>query len=97
MNDCSPVNYCRSEVAERTFSSADPGPTGGRPMSWREVTGESISTSRRGTGPGIQGKTRRDNVGKDHLPAGIGNNLRGPIGKGNWNRWEGFGLAHEPV
>ncbi len=42
-------------------------------------------------------KEIRDNVGKGHLPAGIGNNLQRPIGKGNWNRWEGFGLAHEPV
>ncbi len=42
-------------------------------------------------------KEFRDNVGKGHLPAGTGNNLQGPIGEGNWSRWEGFGLTHEPV
>ncbi len=63
----------------------------------KEVTGMCTFASQRDTGPSIQGKTRRDNVGKDHLPAGIGNNLQRPIGEGNWNRWEGFGLAHEPV
>ncbi len=42
-------------------------------------------------------KEFRDNVGKGHLPAGTGNNLQRPIVEGNWSRWEGFGLAHEPV
>ena len=36
----------------------------------------------RGTGPGIQGNVRRDNVGKDHLPAGAGGNLQGPADRG---------------
>lgn len=30
----------------------------------------------RGTDPDIEGKTRRDNVGKDHLPAGTGKKLQ---------------------
>jgi hypothetical protein len=42
-------------------------------------------------------KECRANVGKGHLPAGIGNNLQRPIDEGNRSRWEGFGLAHEPV
>ncbi len=32
-------------------------------------------TTRRDHGPGILGQTCRDNVGKDHLPAGAGSNL----------------------
>ena len=32
----------------------------------------------RSTDPGIEGRTRRDNVGKDHLPAGAGSNLQRP-------------------
>ena len=36
-------------------------------------------TTRRDHGPGILGKTCRDNVGKDHLPAGAGSNLQRPL------------------
>jgi hypothetical protein len=32
----------------------------------------------RSADPGIEGRTRRDNVGKDHLPAGAGSNLQRP-------------------
>ena len=41
-------------------------------------TGQEHLTGHRGTDPGIQGKTRRDNVGKGHLPAGTGDNLQRP-------------------
>jgi len=34
--------------------------------------------NRRGRGPSAWGKIRRDNVGKDHLPAGAGSNLQRP-------------------
>ena len=37
-------------------------------------------TTRRDHGPGILGKTCRDNVGKDHPPAGAGSNLQRPLG-----------------
>ena len=66
----------RSEVAERGFC--------GRRHFWdvrwkadvvREVTGE---------------RTRRDNVGKGHLPAGTGNNLQRPMNEG---KTEGRGRA----
>jgi hypothetical protein len=40
--------------------------------------GQVHHVSRRGTGPGNQGKIRRDNVGKVHLPAGTDNNLQRP-------------------
>ena len=38
--------------------------------------------SHRGTDPGIQGKTRRDNVGKGLFAAGAGSNLQRPAGRG---------------
>jgi hypothetical protein len=47
-------------------------------LTWEEVTGTCTPTIRRGRGPGIQGQTRRDNVGKGHLPAGAGSNLQRP-------------------
>ena len=45
-----------------------------------EETGKCTLQDRRGTGPGIWGKTRRDNVGKDLLPAGADSNLQRPLG-----------------
>ena len=36
-------------------------------------------TPRRDHGPGILGQTCRDNVGKDHFPAGAGSNLQRPL------------------
>jgi len=39
-------------------------------------------SGRRGMGPGIQRRVRRDNVGKGHLPAGAGGNLRRPAVRG---------------
>jgi hypothetical protein len=39
-----------------------------------------------------------DNVGKDQLPAGTGNNLQRPFTRAyKARRTEGFHLAHEPV
>jgi len=43
----------------------------------------------RSTDPGIEGKTRRDNVGKDHLPAGAGSNLQRPGPIRQKPKWEG--------
>ena len=45
----------------------------------REETSKCTSQDRRGTGPSIQEKTRRSNVGKGHLPAGTDNNLQRPL------------------
>ena len=49
---------------------------------------------RRGIDPSIEGKTRRDNVGKGQLPAGTGNNLQRPrpirrMPKGRGGIWSG--------
>ena len=77
---------------------ADPVGMWGRPMSSREETGMCTSTTRRGRGPGIQGKICRDNVGKGHLPAGIGDNLQRLTDQGtDRRRREGFGLTHGSV
>jgi hypothetical protein len=41
---------------------------------------------------------RRDNVGKVLLPAGADSNLPRSADQGiNRRRWEGLGLAHEPL
>ncbi len=73
----------RSEVAERTIVASRPiAPLWGRPMLVGEETGKSTSPGHRSTSPSMQGKTRRDNVGKDHLPAGTGDNLQRPTARG---------------
>jgi len=44
--------------------------------------------TRRDQDPGILGQTCRDNVGKDHLPAGAGSNLhRPPSISGDMKSW----------
>ena len=56
-------------------------------------------TTRRDLGPGILGKTCRDNVGKGQLPAGAGSNLQRPLDISVEHEIlaEEFGLAHELV
>ncbi len=87
----------RNRLSE-SCGKADPVGMRGRPMSLREETGMCTSTTRRGRGPGIQGKICRDNVGKGHLPAGTGDNLRRLADQGSdRRRREGFGPAHGSV
>jgi hypothetical protein len=50
-------------------------------VSWEE-TGRSTRGSWRGTGPSSSTRINENNVGKDHLPAGIGDNLRRRSGIG---------------
>ena len=49
---------------------------------------------RRDRGPGIQGQTHGDNVGKGHRPAGAATTCEDPPTKGDQRRGEGDGLAH---
>ncbi len=49
-------------------------------MLQREETGKCTFAGRRDTGPSIQGKTHRDNVGKVQLSAGTDDNLQRPHG-----------------
>jgi hypothetical protein len=60
---------------------------------WEET---STCTSRkpRGMGPGDLAWVTGNNVGMDHPPAGIGDNLQGRSGIGQRSRCEGFGSAH---
>ena len=75
-------NGARSEVAERTVVAADPkSPLGEDRCRWGR-NGQEHPARRRVRGPGIQGRTRRDNVGKSHLPAGTDNNLPRPADRG---------------
>jgi hypothetical protein len=70
----------RSEVAERNILwSPTRSRFSGKADVVREETSKCTSLDRRGTGPSIQGKTRRSNVGKGHLPAGTDNNLQRPL------------------
>ncbi len=69
----------RSEVAERMILwSPTRSRFSGKADVVREETSKCTSRDCRGTGPGIQGKTRRSNVGKGHFPAGTDNNLQRP-------------------
>ena len=69
----------RSEVAERMILwSPTRSRFSGKAEVVREETSTSTSRDRRGTGPSIQAKTRRANVGKGHPPAGTDNNLQRP-------------------
>ena len=47
----------------------------------------------RSADPGIKRKTRRDNVGKDHLPAGAGSNLQRPGPIRREPKWAGRDLV----
>jgi hypothetical protein len=69
----------RSEVAERKILwSPTRSWISGKADVVREETSKCTSRDCRGTGTSIQGKTRRSNVGKGHLPAGTDDNLQGP-------------------
>ena len=49
---------------------ADPHPCWGRPMTWRKKQVHALCGTRRGKGPDIRARIRRDNVGKIPLAAG---------------------------
>jgi hypothetical protein len=46
-------------------------------MTWSKKQVYALCGTRRGKGPDIRGKIRRDNVGKIPLAAGAGSNLQG--------------------
>ena len=63
-----------------------------------EETGKCTLRYRRGRGPGILGRIRRDNVGKIPLAAGAGHNLQRLLKRGTTEgEKRGMGLAHESV
>jgi hypothetical protein len=81
-NDCRPENTgprgsrCVGYRGEPTHVPGGEGRcAGGR-------NGQVHSCGRRDTGPSIQGKTRGDNVGNGHHPAGAGSNLQRPADRG---------------
>jgi hypothetical protein len=45
-------------------------------MTWRKKQVYALCGTRRGKGPGIRGRIRRDNVGKIPLAAGAGSDLQ---------------------
>ena len=64
------------------FAVADPPSEGGEGRCRAGRNGQMHRSGCRGTGPGIQGKVRRDNVGKGPFPAGTGDNLQRPADRG---------------
>jgi hypothetical protein len=63
-----------------------------------EETGKCTMRYRRGRGPSIPGRIRRDNVGKIPLAAGSGHNLQRLLKRGkSEGEKRGRGLAHESV
>jgi hypothetical protein len=58
----------------------------GRPLTQGEKQVKAPCGTRRSRGPSIQGKIRRDNVGKIPLAAGLGSNRRGLLERGDCRR-----------
>ncbi len=83
MNDDDPEMGALPEVVGRTIVGADLPAGGGEGRCREGRNGRVHLTGRRGIGPSIQGRTRRDNVGKGHLPAGADSNLQRPAKRGN--------------
>lgn len=92
-----PRNNVPVEVALWGFPvSRAPGLLGEADASWVE-TSMCTRGELRGKGPGDRVRSTGNNVGKDHLPAGIGDNLRRQGGLELRSHREGYGSAHGPV
>jgi len=78
---------------EWAFAGADLQAAGREGQCRKGRNGQEHLASCRGTGPSIQGRTRRDNVGKGHLPAGTGNNLQRPHPIRREPKWAGRDLV----
>lgn len=76
--------------------SGEPIPTRavGEADASREVTSMCTGGELPGRGPDERAQNTGNNVGKVHLPAGIGDNLQGRGGIGLRSCREGGGLAH---
>ena len=81
-NDNDPEMLVRTKLLQADFRSCRPTQEGGEGRCRAGRNGRMHRSGCRGTGPGIQGKVRRDNVGKGPLPAGTGDNLQRPTGRG---------------
>jgi len=68
---------------------ADPQVPGGEGRRHKGSNGHMHLVGHRDAVPGIKGRTRRDNVGKDHLPAGAGSNLQRPCAIRQTPKWAG--------
>ena len=63
---------------------------------WEE-TDEGTREASRGKGPGAYGGIAEITSGRTTSPQGLATTCQDPPNKGNLIRWEGGGLAHEPV
>ena len=83
MNDCNPEIECTAKLPCGEKSGGKQSATCLREaVIAREETSKCTGRPPRGRGPGDQGRCAGNNVGKSHLPAGIGDNLQRPGGIG---------------
>jgi hypothetical protein len=81
-DDAREMGTCMKSFEAELLLVADPLAELGEGRSREGRNGHVHLSDHRGTGPSIQGKIRRDNVGKGHLPAGAGSNLQRPAKRG---------------
>ena len=89
-----PRKFLRCEVALAGSHGTPTHPCFGEGRCCRGSNRYEQPANRRGRGPGISGRTRRDNVGKNPLAAGAGSNLRRLLARGQGRRRgepDGFG------
>jgi hypothetical protein len=72
----------RGKIVFAGEAGSRPTPLLGKADDIGEETGKRTRWDRRGKGPGIRGKIRRDNVGKVALVAGAGSNRQGLLERG---------------
>ena len=92
-------NDSREKVVSRIEAGSQSSAAQGKADDTDEVTGISSLWDRRGMGPGIRGKIRRDNVGRIPVAAGAGSNLQKLLERGQKVEVEESrtGLTHESV
>jgi hypothetical protein len=71
-----PRKTLRGKSCSRVEAGSRPTPLLGKADDTEEETGRRTPWDRRGKGPGIRGRIRRDNVGKIPLAAGAGSDLQ---------------------
>ena len=94
-----PRKTCREKSCSRNKAGSRPNSYAGKADDTEEETGKCTLWDRRGMGPGIRGKIRRDNVGRIPVAAGAGSNLQKLLERSQKAEVEEShtGLTHESV
>ena len=98
MNGCSLENNPRTDVVVRDFVECRPSWVLGKADAlWEETSTRTMGT----TGVRVQASGEgfvEVTLGRSYVPAGADSDRRRPADRGSdHRRWEGVGLAHEPV